>query len=181
MEGKNVSRRLPLYLSLLVAATAIILLLPANAAPRPSGPVQSESNPLSPFEQLVGGQWHLDGSYHEFEWGLGRQSVTTRSYFVVEGEPMLVSEGIWYWHPGEKVIKGAFTAIEMPVVFFDYTVRFENDKMIADLIGYDAAGSATSYVETWEFVDDTHYEWKLLSETPDGLQEVMGGNYLRKK
>jgi hypothetical protein len=119
-------------------------------------------------------------SYSEYEWGLGRRSVVTRSYFVVEGEAKLVSEGFWFWHPGEKAIKGAFTAIDMPVVFFDYTVRFEGDTMIADLVAYDPAGNESSYTETWEFTDDTHYIWKLLAESPDGPQEVMGGTFERR-
>jgi hypothetical protein len=142
---------------------------------------QPAADPLAPFERLIGGQWHFDGSYSEFEWGLGRQSVTTRSYFIIEGEPKLVSEGFWFWHPGEKQIKGTFTAIDMPVVLFNYTVRFEDNKMVADLVAFDAEGNETSYVETWEFTDDTHYEWKLLSETPDGLVEVMGGTYERRE
>jgi len=151
---------------------------PAAVTPRARQPAP---NPLAPFERLIGGQWHLDGSYSEFEWGLGRLSVSTHSYFIVEGEPKLVSEGIWFWHPGEKSIKGAFTAIDMPVVFFDYTVRFEGNKMVTDLVAFDAEGNEAAYVETWEFTDETHYVWKLLSETPDGLQEVMGGTYERKE
>lgn len=159
---------------LAAAVVATFLLMPAQV-----GAQESTANPLAPFERLIGGKWHLDGSYHEFEWGLGRQSVTTRSYFIIEGEPKLVSEGTWFWHPGEKQIKGAFTAIDMPVVFFDYTVRFEGDKMVSDLVAFDAEGNETVYVETWEFTDATHYVWKLLSETPDGPQEVMGGTYAR--
>lgn len=31
--------------------------------------------------------------------------------------------------PKEKQIRGVFTAVEMPVVFFDHTTRFEGDKM----------------------------------------------------
>ena len=167
--------------SLVVMAIAVASVASAHVLVLASGTELQTTNPLAPFERLIGGQWHLEGSYSEFEWGLGRQSVITRSYFVVEGEPKLVSEGFWYWHPGEQAIKGAFTAIDMPVVFFDYTVRFEGDMMVADLVGYDAAGAASSYIETWEFTDDTHYVWKLFSETPDGPQEVMGGTFDRRE
>jgi len=186
---------------LMIAVIAVTPLVPAHATPGapdprklaanplapqqpladPQDPDQSAAGPLAPFERLIGGQWHLDGSYHEFEWGLGRQSVRSRSYFIVEGEPKLVSEGIWFWHPGEKQIKGAFTAIDMPVVFFDYTVRFEGNKMVSDLVAFDAEGNKSAYVETWEFTDDTHYEWKLFSETPDGPREVMGGIYSKRQ
>jgi len=34
---------------------------------------------------------------------------------------------------------------------------------------------------TWDFIDDRQYLWKLLKETPEGLQEVMGATYSRKK
>ena len=78
-------------------------------------------------------------------------------------------------------IKGAFTAIDMPVVFFDYTALFEGNKMVADLTAFDAQGVETAYVETWEFTDEAHYVWKLLSETPDGLQEVMGGTFVKRE
>ena len=115
-------------------------------------------DPLQPFERLIGGRWYLDESYQEFEWGVGRQSVRAWSYFVVDGEPKLVSEGYWYWHPGEKQIKGLFTAIEMPVVLFDYTTRFEGNTMVNDLKTFAANGNETIFAETWEFVDDTHFE-----------------------
>jgi len=151
------------------------------------GPLQAgaqepvEKNPLAPFERIIGGQWHLEGSYQEFEWGVGKQSVTSKSYFVIAGTPRLVSEGFWFWHPGEKRIKGIFTAIDMQIVLFDYTTRFEGDKMVSDLKTYDAKGDESVYLETWEFTDDAHYVWKLMTETPDGRQEVMGGTYEKKK
>ena len=142
---------------------------------------QPASDPLAPFERLAGGEWHLEGSYQVFEWGVGRQSVKARSYFVVEGKPRLVSEGLWFWHPGEAKIKGIFTAIDMPVNFFDYTTRFEGNKMVNTLRAYAPGGKETVFEETWEFTDESHFEWKLMSETPDGMQQQMSGTYTRKK
>jgi hypothetical protein len=141
----------------------------------------STPNPLAAFERFIGGQWHFGPSYHEFEWGVGRRSVRSRSYFVIDGKGKLVSEGLWYWHPGEKKIRGVFTAIEMPVVFFDFTTRFEGNQMVSDIESYDAKGNAAAYVETLDFVDDTHYEWKLLKKTPEGLKEEMSGTYSKKE
>ena len=94
-------------------------------------------------------------------------------------QPKLVSEGYWYWHPGEKQIKGLFTAIEMPVVLFEYTTRFEGNTMVNDLKTFAANGSETIFAETWEFVDDTHFEWKLTSELSDGTEAMMSGTYVR--
>jgi len=163
-----------------LAVIAAILLTPMHMLSRDAGAQQSAPAALAPFERLIGGQWHLEGSYQEFEWGIGRQSVKSRSYFIVEGTPTLVSEGIWFWHPGEKQIKGVFTAIQMPVVFFDYTTRFEENKMVNDLRSYGLEGNETAYVETWQFTDDTHYVWRLLSKTPEGLKEEMSGTYTRQ-
>jgi hypothetical protein len=136
---------------LLVAVVAAILTNPLEVEAQ-----QPAADPLAPFERLVGGQWHLEGSYQEFEWGLGRRSVKSRGYFMVDGKPRLVSEGVWFWHPGEKQIKGVFTAIDMPVVFFDYTTPFEKDRMVNDLRAYGPRGNETAYVETWEFTDESH-------------------------
>ncbi len=165
---------------MIMATVTSILLLSMHGDPQGAGSQRSAPNPLDPFEKLVGGKWQLEGSYQEFEWGLGRRMVKSRGYVAIEGEPKLVSEGIWFWHPGEKQIKGVFTAIDMPVVFFDYTTRFEGNKMLNDLRAYGVNGSETHYIETWEFTDDTHYVWSLSKKTPDGLQEEMSAIYSRK-
>ena len=147
------------------------------------GPRQEEptAQPLAPFERLVGGQWQLGDSSLELEWGVGRRSVKSRSYFAIDGERRLVSEGTWFFHPGEQQIKGVFTAIDMPIDFFDYTTRFEGNTMVSDLVSYGPGGEKSVYVETWELTDASHYVWKLFQKTPDGLQEVMGGTYSRSE
>jgi hypothetical protein len=140
-----------------------------------------DADPLAPFERLIGGMWVWGESSTEYEWGVGRQSVKARSYFLVDGNLKLVSEGAWFWHPGEGQIKGVFTAVGMPVALFDYTTRFEGERMVNDLAAYSASGEKTMYVETWEFTDETHYNWKLLQESPDGLQEVMAGTFSKNE
>jgi len=167
----------------ILVALAIVtgtLLLATQLHSQSAGMEQAASNPLDPFERLIGGQWHLEGGYQAFEWGVGRRSVKAQSYIIVEGKSQLVSEGIWFWHPGEKQIKGVFTAIDMPVVFFDYTTRFEKNKMVNDLSSYGENGIETLYVETWDFTDDKHYMWRLMTKTPMGLQDVMSGTYSKK-
>ena len=141
---------------------------------------QSPSNPLAAFERLIGGQWHLDDAYQELEWGLGKQSVNSKAYMMVGGEAQLVAEGFWFWHPKEQQINGVFNAVAMPAVLFDYTTRFEGEKMVSDLLTYDASGAESEYVEVWDLIDDTHYLWTLFMETQDGLQEVMSGTYERR-
>jgi len=160
-----------LFISLFVCSPARLL-----AQETKNIPIDS----LSQFSRLIGGEWHLDGSYQVFEWGVGKRSVKSRSYFIINGKSKLVSEGIWVWHLGEKKLKGYFTAIEMPVVFFDYTARFKGNIMMNKLISYSLQGEPEIYFETWEFTDDDHFVWTLFSKTDEGEKKIMGGDYSRK-
>ncbi len=157
------------------SAILATLLMAGDARP------EATENPLEPFAPFIGGQWHLEGSYTELEWGVGRRAVNARSYFVIDGQAKLVSEGFWYWHPGEQQIKGVFTAIDMPVVLFLYTARFEGDAMILDLRAFAASGKETKFVETWTPEDDAHFAWSLTSETADGQEQTMSGTYTRRR
>lgn len=154
----------------------LILLLPFSATAQE----QAEKNPLAPFEKLIGGKWVFEGGYQTVAWGLGKLSVKAKSYFVVDGAPQLVSEGQWFWHPGQQQIRGYFTAVQMPVVFFDYVTRFEDNKMISELKSYSAAGKEQRFLEVWDFTGDNRYEWSLLQKTENGNQTVMRNVFERK-
>lgn len=164
--------RCPTALSVLLVASFVSVL----GASESDGFTGRSENPLAPFERLVGGQWHLDDSFLVFEWGVGRRSVKARSYFVVEGRPRLVSEAVWFWHPGEKRIKGFGTAIDMPAAFFDYTTLFDAESMKSELAAYSVTGERSDYVETWRFVGESLYEWSL--HDADG-KRIMEGTYER--
>ena len=140
----------------------------------------SENHPLEQFNKFIGGEWHMDGSYQVFQWGVGKKSIIAQSYFIINGESTLVSEGSWFWHPGEKKIRGYFTAVQMPVELFDYTVSFEGNTMVCELRSFDPSGTISEYIETWEFTDVDHYNWTLYSPSPEGKKKVMGGIYERK-
>ena len=112
---------------------------------------------------------------------MGRRSVRARGYFLVEGAAELVSEGAWFWHPGEGQVRGYFTASGMPAALFDYRTRFEGNTMVHDLRSYGANGEEAAYIETWEFLDDARYVWRLLRQTPDGPKEEMSGTYTRRR
>ncbi|MBD3226320.1 MAG: hypothetical protein GF313_16445 [Caldithrix sp.] len=139
-----------------------------------------QSNPLAPFERLIGGQWYMQDSYQTFSWGVGKLSVLSESYVVEQGQARKVSEGYWFYHPGQGQIKGYFTAIDMPVQFFDYTTVFKSDTMKNDLISYSAGGQASHYLETWTFSEDGRYQWTLFTKTDNGRQKIMGGTYQRR-
>lgn len=141
----------------------------------------SLDNPLSQFSTLIGGEWYLEDSYQTFEWGADKTSIQSKSYFVVDGQPKLVSEGFWHWHPAERKIKGYFTAIEMPFVFVETSTSFEEDTMINELKSYSDDGKFVDYVETWEFTGDNSFSWALFQNLPSGPgPEIMSGNYRRK-
>jgi hypothetical protein len=138
---------------------------------------------LQPFERLIGGQWVFESgdAYHVFEWGLARRSVRSRSYFVTPEGDKLVSEGTWFWHPGEQAIKGYATAIEMGIDVFEYTTRFEGDVAIHDLRAWGLMAGDSPLLETWTFTDSDHYRWELSEDPGDGFRPSMAGDYERRR
>lgn len=157
------------------------LLLTSGLVGQTGSPIQEGKNPLAPFEPLIGGEWYLEDSYQLLEWGVGKLSVKSKSFVVVDGAPQLVSEGFWYWHPEEGQIKGVFTAVQMPAVLFDYTTRFEEGVMVSDLVTFDSNGQEAVYVETWSLVDDDHYRWALSQESGGSQVEIMNGLFTRRR
>jgi hypothetical protein len=158
----------------------LLLLAAASGRAAEQTGQDTTGNPLEPFSRLVGGKWQLADTYQTFHWGVGRLSVRSLGFALVDGEPKLVSEGLWFWHPEMKKIKGYFTAIEMPVAFFDYSTRFEGNRMVNELRAFSTAGSVDLYVETWEFTGTDSYQWTLSQPAADSLTKIMGGTYSRK-
>ena len=153
----------------------LMLLMPVIAVSK------AETNPMSSFSWLIGGKWEMkDGTYHTFEWGLGKRSVKAKTYFKVEDEYVLVSEGLWFWHPGEKLIKGYFTAKNMPFVFMEFTTKFEDRKMINKLKAIAKDGKVSHYSSTWSPIGKDGYSWKLFTGEEGSLKEVMKGDFKRK-
>ena len=108
-------------------------------------------------------------------------SVRSPSYFVADGRLRLVSEGSWYWHPGEAAVKGVFTASDMPVAFLEYTTRFEHNAIVHDLRAYDTVGEPTDYRETRELTRVSKCVWTILRPWPDGHERVIGATYVRSR
>jgi hypothetical protein len=168
----------------IVVGLAVIGAVVAAAVAAP-GPATGESsaapgNPLAPFERMIGGQWHIPTTYQTVEWGVDKKSVVARAYLTTDRGDKLVSEGMWYWHPGEKAIKGHFVAVGMGIDLFEYTTRFEGDRMINYLVTYGSDGARHEYEETWDFRGDDEIVWTLWSQTPDGPRKEMGDTYKRK-
>lgn len=140
----------------------------------------TDKNQLAAFDRLVGGEWHMADSYHVFRWGAANRSFHSQSFFVSHGTSIPVGEGSWYWHPGDRSIRGHQVAEGMGIDLFEYTSRWEGDTLINDLITYDAEGNTGNYEEHWEFTDADTYQWTLYSRTDDGLQRAMGGTFTRR-
>jgi len=127
---------------------------------------QEKETPLEAFSPLIEGTWVLDNTQQTFEWGGGRQSVVSKSYVVESGTPRLSTEGMWFWHPGEKKIKGYFRAVNMPVSFFDYTTTFEKNKIVHKLSAFTSSGMKQEFWEIMEFAGDGAYCKKTKMNIP---------------
>ena len=138
-------------------------------------------NPLQPLEKLVGGKWHTEGSYQTFEWGVGKLSIIGKGFTSSREGGKLVSEGAWYYHPGDERVKGFFTAVEMPVEFFDYTsTTFEENKIMSDIIAYSKNGAGSKFYEEFEFTGDAEYVWRLFVVQGENKSKMMESIYKRK-
>lgn len=166
--------------------TAFVLSLGLAAGPlgaiaaHPGDEAAPEAPPLAAFERLVGERWHFGDTYQVYEWGVGKRAVRARAYSPSADGPALVSEGFWYYQPESQEIRGTFVAIGMGLDLFEYVTTFEGDTMTSRLTVHGPEGRA-EYVETLEFRDDDHYAWALWRETPEGREEVMAGDYERRR
>jgi hypothetical protein len=165
-------RAVPSMLAVLVLSATILTASPVAAE-------EAADNPLAPFERVMGGEWHIEGSYQTFEWAVDKQSVVAKTYFTTEEGEKLVSQGMWFWHPDEKAIKGYFVATGMGLDLFVYTTRFEENRMVNKLVTY-GGGELQEWDETWEFTGEDEYVWTLYSQTPEGPNKAMGDTYKRR-
>ena len=141
---------------------------------------EGSRDPLAPFEKLIGGEWHLQGTIQVFEWGVGRKSVISKSYTVANGERTLVSEGTWFWHPGEKSIIGYFTAVGMGINLFAYRTRFDDGDLVSELVTFDATGEPRRWLEIMEFKGDDTYSWTLYDQSTEESKKFMDGTSTRR-
>jgi hypothetical protein len=134
--------------------------------------------PLDAFGALVVGEWEADDSRQVFEWGVGQQTIRSRSYFKSDDGWTLVGEGMWYWDARQATIRGVAVAIEMPVELFEYRSVVRNREIVHELVAQGAAGG--EFVERWVF-DEGGYRWSLEAEANGALEEIMGGTYRRAR
>ena len=159
-----------------VAAAMVVF---ASSLPSVAQEAETEANPLQGFERVIGGRWYADdGSSHEFEWGVGRKVVRARSYRDSEAGPQLAAEGMWFFHPGDQVIRGVVVVVGDPEGLFEMETTFDGDTMTSRLWAY---GSMTGeFREVFEFTDENHYRWTLFEELGEGAALVIGGEFERR-
>jgi hypothetical protein len=123
-----------------------------------------------------------DDSYHVFSWGVGRQSVNAEAYFVLPQGETLVSQTMFFYHPGREVLVAYGVAVEMGIDVFEYTaIEARGDTLILDLTPYGPQAPEGDQRETWTFTDDDHYEWVLWARDEGGTwTRSMGGTFERR-
>ena len=141
-----------------------------SPAEAPSAEVDPDRrNPMLGFSRLVGGGWKIGPLRHVFEWGVGKSSVISRSY---DAEGTLAAEARWFWHPGEKAIKG-YSVDATGTFFAEMTTSFDGSLLINELTMFAADGSTSDYTGKWNFTSEDSYEWSLFSHSDEGLVEAM--------
>lgn len=141
----------------------------------------STSNQLQYFEHLVGGVWEADRTRQTFEWGIGQKSVVSKLYFTDADSLKLVGEITWFWHPGEKKIRGYGTSIDMAMDFFDYTTVFESPyKMLNTFMGYGGQIEGVPQLETLEFIEEDKYLWTYFNREGNEFVPAYSITFLRK-
>ena len=139
--------------------SALLLLITISATAQTTEP-ETPENPLQPFEFLIGGGWYGSASYQTFEWGVGQKLVKSKLYFVRNDTLRHVGEMMWFWHPGEEVIRGYGISINMANDFFEYTTSFDGPRRMVN--DYSSYGGPTDYPNqhvTLDFIDENVYKW----------------------
>lgn len=141
----------------------------------------STSNPLQYFDHLIGGVWESDNTQQTFEWGIGQKSVVSKLYFTETDTLKLVGEITWFWHPGEKKIRGYGTSIDMAMDFFDYTTVFESPyKMLNTFMAYGGHIDGVPQLETLEFIEENKYLWTYFNREGNEFAPAYSITFLRK-
>ncbi len=139
------------------------------------------TNPLQPFEFLVGGEWSTPTTVQTFEWGVGNQTVHSKLYFINATDTVLTGEISWFWHHGEEKIKGFGHLLSDQISFFDYSTEFtDSNRMNNSIVGYNQQGQALNIIESIEFLDTDEYRWTMYDRVLDELKPQLSITFTRK-
>lgn len=140
----------------------------------------AETGDLSAFDRLPGGCWRLGDSCQEFEFGLDRRRLVARTVIHTPAGERVVSEGAWFYHPGEEQVIGYFIARDMGVEFFEYRTLFHGDVMLSEVTAWDGSGKPRPYRERWTFTGPDSYTWELFEDSAGSMKRVMQGIFVRE-
>jgi hypothetical protein len=136
-----------------------------------SSVIAQESNPLQPFEFLIGGEWSTNTTAQTFEWGVGKKLVHSKLYYITNNDTSLAGEITWFWHPGQKQIKGYGHLLNDQVSFFDYTTEFSDSRRMNNSItGYNSQSMSIPIIESIEFLENDSYRWTMYERVLDELR-----------
>ena len=142
---------------------------------------ENTANPLQPFEFLIGGEWKTTTTTQTFSWGFNKQSVVSELYFTDGDSVRLTGKITWFWHPGEKTIKGYGHSVEMAMNFFDYSTAFESPTvMFNTFYGYGGTADGIPQYEKLEFIGENEYKWTYFNKVLDELKPAYGLTFKRE-
>ena len=156
-----------------LVALTIVALLPCF------GHAVETKNPLADFEWMLGGEWKSGSTIQLFEWGLDQRTVKASSYVLSGDERVLASEGFWFWHPQDKVIKGFFVAKGMPFYMIESEAEFDGRKFIHRLKTYSENDDPQRYVEVIEPKSGDVFSWQLFAGESIGGKPLMSERFQR--
>lgn len=143
---------------------------------------EENTNPLQPFEFLIGGTWTTPSTRQTFEWGLNHQAVYSELFFV-QGDSLVKSgEMTWFWHPGEKKIKGFAHSINMAMSFFEYETEFESPTEMRNT--FYAWGGNYDGIPQYErllFIGEDEYKWTSFERKGDNLEPGISITFKRER
>lgn len=140
-----------------------------------------ESNPLQPFEFLIGGEWSTETTVQTFNWGVGQKTVHSELHFIANEDTSLAGEITWFWHPGEKKIKGYGHLLSDQLIFFDYSTDFSSERRMENtILGYNVIGYEVNIIESIEFIDEDQYLWTMYDRVLDELKPQLSITFSRK-
>ena len=141
----------------------------------------AQSNPLQPFEFLIGGSWVTQTTEQTFEWGIGQKTVKSKLYFTNSGEKVLAGEITWFWHPKEQKIKGFGHSTDLQMNFFEYNTEFTSSNVMTnEFYGYGGQFDEVAQYETLEFLSDDQYRWTYFNKVLDELKPAYSILFNRK-
>ncbi len=130
-----------------------------------------DSNPLQPFEFLIGGEWSTETTVQIFEWGVGEQSVHSKLYFIAGKDTTLSGEITWFWHPELNIIKGYGHLLSDQISFFDYSTEFSDPRRMNNSItGFGRNNLKIPIIESIEFIGENQYRWTMYERVLDELK-----------